>query len=117
MNYNPHITLHHRGFYALNNQSDALHNDHWYTPSSNNAQTYFQDKHPRVSPQEYQLLLEEAREIRFISKKLPLIFYYNQIIELLDRCPDQNRKMDLLHASCQEEAREAVAVLVPPVPG
>ena len=117
------FALHRRGIYAQNNQSDAItksdapHNDHRYTPSSNNTQTHFHDKNPHVSPQEYQLLLEEAREIRFTGKKLPFIFYHNQIIEPLDRCPDRNRKMDLLRASCQEEAREAVATLVPPVPG
>ena len=117
------FALHRRGIYAQNNQSDAIkksdapHNDHRYTPSSNNTQTHFHDKNPHISPQEYQLLLEEAREIRFTGKKLPFIFYYNQIIELLDRCPDRNRKMDLLRASCQEEAREAVATLVPLVPG
>ena len=116
------FAMHRGGIYAKNNQSDAikksdaLHNDHRYTPSSNNTQTHLQNKHLHVSPQEYQLLLDEAREIRFTGKKLPFIFYFNQIIELLDRCPDRNRKMDLLRASYQVEAREAVAALVSPVP-
>ena len=65
----------------------------------------------------YHLLLEEAREIRFTGRKLPFIFYYNQIMELLNRCPDPRKKMDLLRASCQDQAREAVSALVPPVPG
>ena len=65
----------------------------------------------------YHLLLEEAREIRFTGRKLPFIFYYNQITELLNRCPDPRKKMDLLRASCQDQAREAVSALVPPVPG
>ena len=67
--------------------------------------------------QSYQLLLEEAREIRFTGQRLPFIFYFNQITELLQRCPQPSRKMDLLRASCQDEAREAVSALVPPVPG
>ena len=65
----------------------------------------------------YHLLLEEAREIRFTGRKLPFIFYYNQIMELLNRCPDPRKKMDLLRASCQDQAREAISALVPPVPG
>ena len=65
----------------------------------------------------YHLLLEEARVIRFTGRKLPFIFYYNQITELLNRCPDPRKKMDLLRASCQDQAREAVSALVPPVPG
>ena len=65
----------------------------------------------------YHLLLEEAREIRFTGRKLPFIFYYNQLTELLNRCPDPRKKMDLLRASCQDQAREAVSALVPPVPG
>ena len=65
----------------------------------------------------YHLLLEEAREIRFTGRKLPFIFYYNQITELLNRCPDPRKKMDLLRASCQDQARETVSALVPPVPG
>ena len=64
-----------------------------------------------------QLLLEAAREIRFTGRKLPFIFYFNQITELLHRCSDPNRKMDLLRASCQEQAREAISALVPRVPG
>ena len=71
----------------------------------------------QVSTQSYQLLLEEAREIRFTGRKLPFIFFYNQISQLLERCLDPNRKMDLLRASCQEQAREAISALVPPVPG
>ena len=67
--------------------------------------------------QEYHLLLEEAREIRYTGRRLPFIFYYNQISELLRRCSDLNRHMDLLRASCQEEAQEAISALVPPVPG
>ena len=70
-----------------------------------------------VSFLEYHLLLEETREIRFTGRKLPLIFYYNQIMELLNRCPDPRKKMDLLRASCQDQAREAISALVPPVPG
>ena len=67
--------------------------------------------------QEYHLLLEEAREIRYTGRCLPFIFYYNQISELLRRCSDFNRHMDRLRASCLEEAREAISALVPPVPG
>ena len=70
-----------------------------------------------ASSHSYQLLLEEAREIRFTGRKLPFIFYFNQITELLHRCSDPNRKMDLLRASCQEQAREAISALVPRVPG
>ena len=65
----------------------------------------------------YQLLLEEAREIRYTGRGLPYIFFYNQITNLLQRCPDPTRKMDLLRAACQEQARETISVLVPPVPG
>ena len=71
----------------------------------------------QVNTQSYQLLLEKAREIRFTNRKLPFIFFYNQISELLECCLDPNRKMDLLRASCQEQAREAKSALVPPVPG
>ena len=54
---------------------------------------------------EYHLLLEEAREIRYTGQRLPFIFYYNQFSELLRRCSDLYRHMDLLKASCQEEAQ------------
>ena len=64
----------------------------------------------------YQLLLEEAREICFKGRDLPFIFFQNQITQLLKRCPDPNRKMDLLRASCQDEARQAISAMVPPVP-
>ena len=67
--------------------------------------------------QAYQLLLEEAREIRYKGRDLPFIFYYNQINSLLKRCLDPNKKMDLLRASCQDEARQAISAMVPPVPG
>ena len=65
----------------------------------------------------YQLLLEEAHKIRYIGRGISFIFFYNQITELFKRYHDPNRKMELLHASCQEQAREAVSSLVPRVPG
>ena len=67
--------------------------------------------------QSYQLLLEEAREIRYKGRDLPFIFYFNQITSLLKRCQDPTKKMDLLRASCQDEARLAISAMVPPVPG
>jgi len=70
-----------------------------------------------TSMQEYHLLLEEAREIRFTGRRFSFIFYYNQISELIQRCSDPSCKMDLLQASCQEEAPEAISALVPTVPG
>ena len=70
-----------------------------------------------ASVQSHQLLLEEAREIRFTGRHLLFIFYFNQITVLLQRCSHPRRKMDFLRASCQDEAREAVSALVPPVPG
>jgi len=73
--------------------------------------------HSLVNVQSYHLLLEEAGEIRFTGRSLPFIFYFNQITELLQRCPEPNRKMELLRASYQDEAREAISALVPPVPG
>ena len=54
--------------------------------------------------QTHQLLLEEAREIRYKDRDLPFIFYYNQVNSLLKRCLDPSKKMDLLQASCQYEA-------------
>ena len=87
----------------------------------------FQDTEPNGSPhssgschanlQEYHVLLEEAREIRYSGRNLPFIFFQNQIVELIKRCPISHRKMDLLRASCQQSAREAISALVPPVPG
>ena len=65
-----------------------------------------------TSNHSYQLLLEEACEIWFTDHKLPFIFYFNQITELLHRCSDLNRKMDLLRASCREQAREAISAFV-----
>ena len=70
-----------------------------------------------IALQEYHILLEEAREIRYSGRNLPFIFFQNQIRELIKRCPISHRKMDLLRASCQEGAREAISALVPPVPG
>ena len=69
-----------------------------------------------ASNHSYQLL-EEARDIRFTGRKLPFIFYFKKITELLRRCSDPNRKMDLLRTFCQEQAREAVSALVPRIPG
>ena len=69
-----------------------------------------------ASAQTYHLL-EEAREIHFTRSRLPSIFYFNQITGLLQHCPDPKQKMDLLLASCQEEAHEAISTLVPPVQG
>jgi len=53
----------------------------------------------------YHLLLEEAREIRYKGRDLLYIFYYNQITNLLSRCPDPSKRMNLLRDSCQDEAR------------
>jgi len=65
----------------------------------------------------YHLLLEEAREIRYKERDLLYIFYSNQITNLSSRCPDPSKKMDLLLASCQDEARQVISEIVPPVPG
>ena len=35
----------------------------------------------------------------------------------MKRCLDSSKKIDLLRASCQDEARQAISAIVPPVPG
>ena len=89
-----------------------------FQPCSSHQQNFTPSYHsPTASVYTYHLLLEEAREIRYTGHQLPYIFYYNQITELLQRCSDPSKKMDLLRASCQSDAREAISALVPPVPG
>ena len=116
---------------TANTKSTPLRNHRGYStqhdPYPQNRASTFQNQEIQGSPhssnsshialQEYHILLEEARELRYSGRNLPFIFFQNQIRELIKRCPISHRKMDLLRASCQEGAREAISALVPPVPG
>ena len=105
----------HRGYstqhdpYPQNRLSTLKNQEFQGSPHSSNSS--------HIALQEYHILLEEAREIRYSGRNLPFIFFQNQIRELIKRCPISHRKIDLLRASCQEGAREAISALVPPVPG
>ena len=106
-NYRGYSTQHDP--YSQNRVSTLKNQEFQGSPHSSNSS--------HIALQEYHILLEEAREIRYSGRNLPFIFFQNQIRELIKRCPISHRKMDLLRASCQEGAREAISALVPPVPG
>ena len=106
-NYRGYSTQHDP--YSQNRVSTLKNQESQGSPHSSNSS--------HIALQEYHILLEEAREIRYSGRNLPFIFFQNQIRELIKRCPISHRKMDLLRASCQEGAREAISALVPPVPG
>ena len=106
-NYRGYSTQHDP--YSQNRVSTLKNQELQGSPHSSNSS--------HIALQEYHILLEEAREIRYSGRNLPFIFFQNQIRELIKRCPISHRKMDLLRASCQEGAREAISALVPPVPG
>ena len=106
-NYRGYSTQHDP--YSQNRVSTLKNQEFQGSPHSSNSS--------HIALQEYHILLEEAREIRYSGRNLPFIFFQNQIRELIKRCPISHRKMNLLRASCQEGAREAISALVPPVPG
>ena len=106
-NYRGYSTQHDP--YSQNRVSTLKNQEFQGSPHSSNSS--------HIALQEYHILLEEARKIRYSGRNLPFIFFQNQIRELIKRCPISHRKMDLLRASCQEGAREAISALVPPVPG
>ena len=95
-NYRGYSTQHDP--YSQNRVSTLKNQEFQGSPHSSNSS--------HIALQEYHILLEEAREIRYSGRNLPFIFFQNQIRELIKRCPISHRKMDLLRASCQEGARE-----------
>ena len=49
---------------------------------------------------------------------MPYVMFYNQIINLLARCPYSNRKLPLLRAACfLYTAAQTIAVVISDIPG
>ena len=61
--------------------------------------------------------LDEAVLIVYDGTNMPYVMFYNQIINLLARCPYSDRKLPLLRAACLHTAAQTIAVVISDTPG
>ena len=61
--------------------------------------------------------LDEAVLIGYDETNMPYVMFYNQIMNLLARCPYSDRKLPLLRAACLHTAAQTIAVVISNIPG
>ena len=61
--------------------------------------------------------LDEAILIGYDGTNMPYVMFYNQIMNLLARCPYSNKKLPLLRAACLNTAAQTIAVVISDTPG
>ena len=61
--------------------------------------------------------LDEAVLIGYDGTNTPYVMFYNQIMNLLARCPYSDRKLPLLRAACLHTASQTNAVFISDNPG
>ena len=61
--------------------------------------------------------LDEAVLIGYDGVNMPYVMFYNQIMNLMSRCPYQDRRLPLLRAACVRTASQTIAVVISDTPG
>ena len=61
--------------------------------------------------------LDEAVLIGFDGTNMPYVMFYNQIMNLMARCPYPDRKLPILRAACVRSAAQTIAVVISDTPG
>ena len=61
--------------------------------------------------------LDEAVLIGYDGTNMPYVMFYNEIINLLARCPYSDSKLPLLRAACLHTAAQTIAVVISNTPG
>ena len=61
--------------------------------------------------------LDEAVLIGYDGTNMPYVMFYNQIKNLMTRCPYPDRKLPILRAACVRAAAQTIAVVISDTPG
>ena len=61
--------------------------------------------------------LDEAVLIGYDGTNMPYVMFYNQIMNLMVRCPYPDRKLTILRAACVRSAAQTIAVVISDTPG
>ena len=56
--------------------------------------------------------LDEAALLEYDGKNMPFIMFKNQIINLRNKCPYDDRKLPLLRAPCVRKASQTIAIVI-----
>ena len=61
--------------------------------------------------------LDEAVLIGYDGTNMPYVMFYNQIMNLMVRCPYSDRKLPILRAACVRSAAQTIGVVISDTPG